>query len=90
MKIQKVSRDIKFDLTGMYFGEDPEKNQVIRYANINRGPSDEPCPIWYLNVEKQLATKNATSNPKCCLKIVQNSFIKTICIDQEVYEDKCE
>lgn len=90
MKIQKVSREVKFDLTGVFFGEGADKTYLIEYERLNRGPRDEPCPIWYLNVEKHLALENGTSDPACCFKMVSSNQIKTICMDSESYADQCQ
>lgn len=57
---------------------------------MNRGPNDEVCPVWFMNVEKHLALENGTADNSCCFKIVLNNQIKTICTDIEIYGDLCQ
>jgi len=57
---------------------------------LNRGPNDEVCPVWFMNVEKHLALENGTADNSCCFKIVLNNQIKTICTDIEIYGDLCQ
>lgn len=46
LKMQKVSRECRFDKEGIYYGDLSEKSYLIRYGSLNRGPHDEMCPIW--------------------------------------------
>jgi len=86
MKINKVSREVRFDTDGVFFGEGGDKTTILSFSSLNRGPRDEVCPIWFMNLEKHLATENGTDDPSCCFKLVSNNKIKTICMDLDTYK----